>query len=90
MAGIMRRYLKVLLSGKRKQQGSGAGRTTARLPVWNGTGFDEDEGCDETVRQSRVERISEAPQRADTGIQTGMPFRLVREITFLHSDVEIT
>ena len=89
MAGIMRRYLKVLLSGKRKQQGSGAGRTTARQPVWNGTGF-EDEGCDETVRQSRVERISEAPQRADTGIQTGMPFRLVREITFLHSDVEIT
>lgn len=93
MAGIMRRYLKMLFSSKRKQEdGEGGRRTTARLPVLNSTGFDE-EGCEETVRQSAETRVSTGSGREADAARgerlTDTPFRLLREITFLHSDVEI-
>ena len=93
MASAMKRYLKILFTPKKKAQSTeGDGRRiTARLPALNDAAFEED-GSGDTVRQAAMERTSKrSAQIVEQPVEAEQPseFRLVREICFLHSDVEI-
>lgn len=93
MASAMKRYLKILFTPKKKARSTeGDGRRiTARLPALNDAAFEED-GSGDTVRQAAMERTSKrSAQAVEQPVETQQPseFRLVREICYLHSDVEI-
>lgn len=94
MASAMKRYLKILFTPKKKARSTeGDGRRiTARLPALNDAAFEED-GSGDTVRQAAMERTSkrsaQAVEQPAEAEQQPSEFRLVREICFLHSDVEI-